>query len=197
MKKKVATAVLLVVGSGIGSFMWAKAQKGFSTREEPSSLEAFAARTMRSISIPAAAKALKNPVLIDEKRLAASRMDWADHCFTCHANDGSGNTAIGKNLYPRAPDMRSEDTQSKSDGELFYVIENGIRLTGMPAWGAEGSHSEESWALVGFIRHLPKLAAEDLKEMEAMNPKSPMEAMEDKEEDDFLNGASPQPENKP
>ena len=67
----------------------------------------------------------------------------------------------------------------------------------MPAWGAEGAHSDESWALVGFIRHLPKLTAEELKSMVAMNPKSPMEAMEDQEDADFLKGESPLPEKSP
>ena len=197
MKKKVAAAVGMVVIGSVASFIWVKGQKGFSAREDPSAIEAFAARTMRAISIPAAAKAVKNPVFIDDKQLDAARMHWADHCFTCHGNDGSGNTEIGKNLYPKPPDMRSELTQSKSDGELFFIIENGIRLTGMPAWGAEGSHSKESWALVGFIRHLPKLTPDEVKGMELMNPKSPHEAMEAKEEDDFLNGSSAPPEKKP
>ena len=115
----------------------------------------------------------------------------------CHGNDGSGDTPIGRGLFPKPPNMRSPLTQSKSDGELFYIIENGIRLTGMPAWSVNGSHAEESWALVAFIRTLPKLTADDLKQMEAMNPKSAHEAMEEKEEDDFLRGDSPKPEKTP
>ena len=195
--KKIGVAVLLLVVGAVAIVVWAKAQQGFSAREDPSGIEMFAARTMRSLSMPAAAKALKNPVFIDDKRLAEARMHWADHCFTCHGNDGSGNTSIGRNLFPKAPDMRADVTQSKADGELFYIIENGVRLTGMPAWGADGNHTDESWALVGFIRHLPKLTPDEIKEMEAMNPKSAHEAMEEKEEDDFLKGDSSPPEKKP
>ena len=195
MKKRGVAAVLLAVTAVIAGFVWIKAQKGFSAREAPSAIEALLARTLRSISLPAEARAMKNPLVIDDARLTDARLHWADHCFICHGNDGSGSTPIGRNLYPRSPDMRSQLTQSKTDGELFYIIENGIRLTGMPAWGSEGVHSEESWRLVAFIRHLPKLTPEEVKEMEAMNPRSPHEAMEEKEEDEFLNGTSPQPRN--
>ena len=60
--------------------------------------------------------------------------------------------------------MRQKETQNKSDGELYYTIENGIRLSGMPAFGEE--HAEagdmETWNLVLFIRHLPNQTAEDI-----------------------------------
>jgi mono/diheme cytochrome c family protein len=51
---------------------------------------------------------------------------FADHCVTCHANDGSGDTSFGEGLYPEPPDKRKKETQNKSDGELYYRIENGI-----------------------------------------------------------------------
>lgn len=78
------------------------------------------------------------------------------------------------------------------DGELFYTIENGIRLSGMPAWGGGTEHGEEdSWKLVHFIRHLPSLSASEVKEMEKLNPKSPDELEEEKQEQQFLNGQLP------
>ena len=64
-----------------------------------------------------------------------ARAHFADHCAICHANDGSGDTPIGRALWPKAPDMRLRETQDLSDGELFWIIENGIRFTGMPALG--------------------------------------------------------------
>ena len=122
--------------------------------------------------------------------LAAGLAHFADHCATCHANDGSGQTAIGRKLYPRAPDMRGPATQRLTDGELFYIIENGVRLTGMPAWGGPGT-AEGSWHLVHFIRHLPKLTAEEKAQMEALNPKSPDEWRALQDEDAFLRGEEP------
>jgi hypothetical protein len=89
--------------------------------------------------------------------------------------------------------MRTAVTQSLTDGELFYVIENGVRLTGMPAWGGAG-RPEESWKLVHFIRHLPTLTPDEKAGMERLNPRSPQEWRELQEEEDFLRGAEPGPE---
>jgi mono/diheme cytochrome c family protein len=68
--------------------------------------------------------------------LSAARSHFADHCASCHGNDGSRKTEIGWNLYPKAPDMRLPETQNLTDGEIYYIIHNGIRLTRMPAWGS-------------------------------------------------------------
>lgn len=89
-------------------------------------------------------------------------------------------------MYPKPPDLRGE-TQSMSDGEIFYDIENGIRMSGMPAFGGDGT-TDESWKLVSFIRHLPRLTPGEETEMEALNPKTPDEAAEVKQEEQFLNG---------
>lgn len=71
-------------------------------------------------------------------------------------------TAIGRNLYPRVPDLRSPGTQQLTDGEIHYVIENGVQLTGMPAWGTPHRATEnDSWKLVLFIRHLRSLDAQE------------------------------------
>src|SRR5665213_1026042 len=85
--------------------------------------------------------------------------------------------------------MRQADTQNLTDGELFYIIQNGIRLSGMPSWGSGTSHDEQdSWKLVRFIRRLPTLTADEEREMREVNPKSPDELKEEQEERDFLNG---------
>src|SRR3979490_1153268 len=100
--------------------------------------------------------------------MAEARAHFADHCAICHANDGSGNTEIGRNLYPRAPDMRLVATQRLTDGEIYWIIENGARLTGMPAWGDGSAQDVDTWKLVYFIRHLNHLTPDDLKEMAAL-----------------------------
>jgi mono/diheme cytochrome c family protein len=84
--------------------------------------------------------------------------------------------------------MRLAETQNLTDGELYYIIENGIRLTGMPAWGAGGPNDHETWHLVLFIRQLPHLTKEDLDDMKNHNPRSPAEMKEEQSEEDFLNG---------
>ena len=165
---------------------------GISTRTAPSTAEEAVARRLRSLLIPAEARAARNPLTLEPRILAGGRAHFADHCASCHANDGSGQTELGRNLYPRAPDMRGPATQELTDGELFYIIENGVRLTGMPGWGGAGK-PEESWKLVHFVRHLPKLTPEEVAEMEQLNPRSAEEWRELQEEAEFLKGTGRPP----
>jgi mono/diheme cytochrome c family protein len=115
-------------------------------------------------------------------------LHFADHCAICHANDGSCDTPLGRNLYPKPPDLRREQTQKLADGEIFWIIENGVRFTGMPAFGGAHGSEDESWKLVRFIRHLPQLTAEERMEMERYNPKNPADREEEQEENEFLRG---------
>ena len=131
----------------------------FSAREKPTAVEAFLARKSSRPGHAPGVKGMKNPLPATPLAVAEARDHFADHCATCHANDGSGKTMINSGLYPPAPDMRQDDTQQLSDGELFYIIKNGIRFTGMPGWGG---HDEENWKLVLFLRHLPELSPEEV-----------------------------------
>lgn len=167
---------------------------GFSARSEPGGLETFAALTIRNLAIARQARGLSNPVERSAEIIASGRAHFADHCATCHGNDGSGHTTIGRGLYPKVPDMRLARTQDLSDGQLFYVIENGVRLTGMPAWGTgDPSGESASWHLVHFIRHLPELSEPELEGMARLNPVSPDELQQRASEAQFLEGGA-QPE---
>jgi mono/diheme cytochrome c family protein len=185
-----ALALLIVVcGVAAGAAVYSVTQRGLSTRTAPSGLEEVLARAMRQLATPRAERSRPNPVEATEAVLEEALSHFADHCASCHANDGSGETDLGRSFYPPAPDMRAAGTQSLTDGELFSVIENGIRLTGMPAWGTgtpEGQRA--SWGLVHFIRRLPTLAAEDVSRMEEMNPKTREQLREEEETRRFLAG---------
>lgn len=96
---------------------------------------------------------------------------------------------MGATFYPPVPDMTSPVIQSLSDGELYYAIRNGVRLSGMPAWGSHGDEDDwTNWKLVHFIRHLPNLTKAELGEMKKLNPKSPEEVEENSEAEGFLKG---------
>lgn len=188
---KYVILLLILIGLGsIGGFGWYTLSRGFSAREQPGSVEAFVARRLRNIAIPRGAREAQNPISANPEVLAEAMAHFADHCAFCHANDGSGETDIGKGLYPKPPDMRQPETQRLTDGEIFYIIHNGIRLTGMPAFGEETGtgRDEDSWKLVHFIRHLPNITTEELAEMEKMNPKSLHELQEEEEIRKFLQG---------
>lgn len=184
--------VLVLVAGAIGFVAASILHGGLSARATPTNLEAMMARSARHMAIPGDARNARNPVPTTDEVLHDACMHFADHCATCHGNDGSGDTMYGRGLYPKPPDLRLAETQKLSDGELFWIIENGVRFTGMPAFASPGS-ANDSWKLVDLIRHLPKLTADEKMEMERNNPKGPDDRKEEEEEDDFLNGTTPAP----
>jgi mono/diheme cytochrome c family protein len=167
---------------------------GVSARPAPGRVEAFVARTVRNMALAWHTDTIPNPVPPSADVIAQGRAHFADHCASCHANNGSGEVEMGRGLSPRAPDMRLPATQRLSDAQLFYIIENGIRLTGMPGWSTGTAAGEtDSWHLVHFIRHLPQITPEEVEQMDALNPKSPEQIRQDIEAERFLRGEDPAP----
>jgi len=164
----------LLVGllSGVGvlsiaTVIWLLSD-GMSARRTPGAVETWVAVQMRSLAIPASDRQMRAPTPSTSAAVRLGMGRFADHCAVCHGNDGSGQADIGRGLYPRPPDMRTEVTQSMTDGEIFHIINHGVRFTGMPAWDQEAG---ETWALVRFIRHLPQLTKTELEQMRGPNPK--------------------------
>ena len=187
--RRLAVAVLAMVGLCALAAAAAFVAGGISARQEPGRLETAIAPRLRAMAIPREARGRKNPVPASAEALAEGMEHFADHCAVCHANDGSGDTTIGRGLYPRVPDMRLPATQNLSDGELFYIIENGVRLTGMPAWGNGTKEGEDaSWKLVAFIRHQPRLTEAELEKMSELNPRPAAEWKAEEEARTFLEG---------
>jgi mono/diheme cytochrome c family protein len=168
-RRSIAIAVLLLFSCiGALSLYRAVISHGFSARAKPWAIEEFVARRLRRLAIDPEGRRLINPYTPTPEILAAARDHFADHCALCHAEDGSGKTEIGEGLYPPATDLREPETQQLTDGELFQIIRNGIRFTGMPGWG--GVDTDESiWQLVLFLRHLPDLSTEELEHMREKN----------------------------
>jgi len=180
----VAGALLLGIAIGV-YFVTA----GVSARPRPGRIESFAAHAIRGVAVRTRIRGVTNPVPVSDAVIRDGMEHFADHCAVCHGHDGSGDTEAGRGLYPRSPDMRLAATQNLSDGELFYIIENGVRLTGMPAWSTGTKEGEtSSWRLVHFIRHLPKLSEEELALMEDLNPRTPAQLRQREEEKQFLQG---------
>jgi len=193
MKRVLVIIILLGLAAlGGGAYVLSR---GLSARTEPSSIEAMIARPLRRLAIPGRARALKNPVPGGTEVLSRSMAHFADHCASCHGNDGKGNTLIGRGLYPKPPDMTEATTQNLTDGEIYYIIENGIRFTGMPAFGEEAGNDndQETWDLVHFIRHLPQMTPDEVAKMKEMNPKSPSELAKEEEIRKFLQGDDSSP----
>jgi len=135
-------------------------RRGFKATSEPSKFEKVLARVVRNYAIPSSQRNEENPLQATPEILEDARERFIARCSICHGSDGRGLTQVGQNLYPRVPDFLSDQTQRLTDGELHYIIENGVQLTGMPAWGFPHQETEDdSWKLVLFIRDLRPLTA--------------------------------------
>ena len=114
----------------------------------------IANRTTRFL-IRRASKQRLPPRPADMKASAASGSTRYDaQCGACHGPDGRSQMPIGRWMYPRAADLTSDQVQSFSDQELFWIIQNGIRFTGMPGFGKVESE-DRIWNLVDYVRTLP------------------------------------------
>jgi len=168
-----ALITLIVLGIAIAVLAYSRVRGGgFSADAEPGTFERSIATRLLRLSIPADADRQQNPFATDPNAWRSSVDHFQDHCATCHGQNGRGTTEMGKNMYPKVPDLADARIQSLSDGALFYIIQNGVRWTGMPAW--KGEHSpEETWRLVSFVRKMPSLTPQ---EIESLKPPAEPEA---------------------
>ena len=167
---KIALVILFALAVAAAGYGLTLVRRGFSALATPSAVEVFAATTARKLAVPSAYRQIRNPIPPSKESIRAGMEHFSDHCATCHANDGGGHTLFGDGLYPKPPDLRAAATQNKSDGELYYTIANGVRLSGMPAF-SEAHTTGQAWRLVLFIRHLPQITPEELNEMKTLNRK--------------------------
>jgi predicted CXXCH cytochrome family protein len=148
-------ALLLIAGLAAAFIVY----RGFRASTEPSRLEATVARAVRNFAIPGSMRSAQNPLEPTSENLSSARDLFLEHCASCHGTDGRGATPLGRHLYPRVPDLRSAPTQQMTDGQLHYIIEHGVQLTGMPAWNAtQGGSDRGAWQLVLYVRRLPGTA---------------------------------------
>jgi predicted CXXCH cytochrome family protein len=150
----IAAAAIVAVGVVLG-VLYLRALPGLSVaRNAPPAIEATVATWLLNHSVPAAARAMRNPLASDAAAAAAGQALFREKCESCHAYDGGGRTEIGAGTYPRPPELKRV-LPSLSDGEIFYHIRNGIRNTAMPAWSFP---DREVWQLVAYVRRLPDVA---------------------------------------
>jgi len=173
LKSVVVSALLIALLGAVAGFAYLKTT-GLRGQPAPGALETTVARAARGLAIPSEYKARSNPLANDESALGPGLEHFAKFCTMCHDNDGSGmKTAIGNGLYPKPPDLRAALTQNLTDGEIFYIIENGVRFTGMPAFGTgqpSPAGDKQVWQLVYFIRHLPRITPDEIEWVQSLNP---------------------------
>ncbi len=141
---------------------------GMRARQVPSALEASVAHWLLDASIPNEARAQRNPLsaIPGSADVASGQQLYVQHCTACHGVDGTGKTAAADGLFPPVVGLNQAAIakRKRTDGEIFYLIRNGIRNTGMPGWQLP---DQQTWQLVCYIRQLPITVAMDVKPMEA------------------------------
>jgi mono/diheme cytochrome c family protein len=161
LRDAVVTMLLLAIVAVAAAFLVVR-RGGLAASAEPSRLERSVAGRLVRLAIPPDAERLQNPLGGQPDAWRAARDHYLDHCAVCHGRDAKGRTEMGANMYPKVPDLTAAEVQRRSDGALFYIIQNGVRWTGMPAWKNEHS-PEDTWGLVAFIRKAPTLLEADMK----------------------------------
>ncbi len=151
--------ILLAVAILAAAYGTAVIRRGFSAADQPSTVETVVSRAVRNLGIPGSARNEKNPFAPTQEGLQEARELFTNHCAGCHGKDGNAQSEIGQNFYPKAPDLRLPATQNLTDGEIHYIIKNGVRLTGMPALGTPhvGEDNNTAWKIVLFVRAISQL----------------------------------------
>lgn len=136
-----------------------------SATTRPSRLEKLVAHAALDAAVRARAPRGKTAP-VDAPSVERGREAYRAHCLVCHGVPGGELSSIAAGLNPPVPDLAEPGTQARNDGELYFLVSGGVRLTGMP--GFERSLPEDvRWDLVGFLRVLPKLGDEELKALSA------------------------------
>jgi predicted CXXCH cytochrome family protein len=168
-RRNVVLLMLLAIAILAAVYGAAVIRRGFSAADQPSSLEKVVSRTVRNLGIPSSSRDEKNPWTATPETVQEAQELFTNHCAGCHGKDGNAQSEIGQSLYPKAPDLRLPATQNLTDGEIHYIIRNGVRLTGMPALGNPhvGQEDNNAWKLVLFIRSISQLTPQQKTEQAA------------------------------
>jgi mono/diheme cytochrome c family protein len=142
----------------VASAILAALLQGCKADKQPSQEESNLANAAKDVAIPLEAGKKQNPLPDTAEVVSQGQEVFLGSCAQCHAADGRADTEIGRNMAPPAMDLTSSHVQHWSDSELFWIIQNGVRLTGMPAWRSSISE-DDTWKLAHFIHNLPRLDA--------------------------------------
>ena len=98
-----------------------------------------------------------NPVVVNNDSLTAGRSAYLANCSFCHGTTGLGDAKIGQNLYPPAANLTQQKTLTKTDGQLYWILQHGLSFVGMPAW-TDVLSDQQMWSVVIYVRALQKQA---------------------------------------
>ena len=148
--------VVFIIVLAIIAIAYGVTHVNVSALPEPGPFETSVAMKVKDWYIHRAVEGpLAPPPANDAASISAGGTTFIMGCATCHGKGGRNPTPVGKSMYPRALDLGSPEVQGMPDREIFWVIKNGIRLSGMPGF-AHIESDEEIWQLTYYVRSLGK-----------------------------------------
>lgn len=154
MKRRILLVLLILIVVLLAGAAWGASQFNLSALEAPGATETYLATKAKRWLVGRSARGIVPPPVENPSLArAAGQMSFGGSCAACHGYDGRTPSDIGRSQYPPTPDLGSPRVQEWSDAELFWIIKNGVRLSGMPGFGRIHS-DEEIWNLVRFVRSL-------------------------------------------
>ncbi len=137
------------------------------------SLERRIAMPSLDAAVDRRAPEVQNPVQPTDANLIAGMKVYQTNCASCHGDIHHPHGMLADALYPRAPQF-VEDTADMPENQNFYIIQHGIRLSGMPAW-KQVLNEQEMWQVTAFLSHMDKLSPQVSDAWKAVAGSSPNE----------------------
>lgn len=156
MKKFLLGVLVAIVVVTAGAYFYLRL--GFldpRASQQPSKFEIEMAMKFLDASVGRRAPQRQNPMAANIKNLSTGLHIYETHCAVCHGDSANPHSAVGLSLYPPAPQFL-EDAPDMPENQNFYIIENGVRWTGMPGWNKVLSENE-IWNLTSFLAHIQDL----------------------------------------
>jgi mono/diheme cytochrome c family protein len=165
----VVVTVLIII---IGGYLYAKqGYMDFSADQKPSSAETHFAMAAVDASTDRHAGNQKNPLQPTDENIGAATVLYRNHCAGCHGTPSNPDSQFGHSFNPPVPQFFKEGSDM-ADNQTFYIIQHGIRWSGMPAWSKTLSENQ-TWQIVTFLSHLEKLPPAAQKELAPAESSAP------------------------
>ena len=165
MRNFILGIVVAFLAIFLGGYWYVKqGYLNFAADQSPSSVETHFAMAAVDASTDRRAPDRKNPLQPTDETLLAGSILYKNHCGGCHGIPSNRDSQFGRSFNPPVPQFFSEGSDM-ADNQSFYIIQHGIRWTGMPAWGKTLSENE-IWQVVTFLGHIGKLPPAAQKELE-------------------------------
>ena len=140
-------------------------QLQWTASARPSATESWVARSILRHWVRRSSSIARNPVPPTPENLRDGEREYDEHCAVCHGFGGNGQNQLGADFYPPVASL-SQGLVGMPDGALFFILSNGIRMTGMPGFATRHS-PDELWKMILWVRHLPHLTPQERASIQA------------------------------